>query len=86
MRLVWDNNAWEDYLRWQQHEGDVVRRINLLLADIACHPHVGLGAPVPLTFDLTGYWSRRLVDEHRLVYRTTDHEMRIAACRYCVGR
>lgn len=86
MLLVWDTNGWEDYLWWQTHDRKVLKRINLLIQDIQRNGHNGIGKPEPLKHDFAGYWSRRITDEHRLVYKVTDAEVRIAACRYHYGR
>lgn len=90
MRYVWDEDAWEDYLYWQVQDRRVLRRINDLLRDIARgandgRPHEGIGKPESLRY-LSGYWSRRITDEHRLVYKVVDQEVRVAACRYHYGR
>ena len=73
MRLVWDENAWEDYLWWQAQDS--------ILRD----PFEGIGKPEPLKHDFAGYWSRRIDEEHRLVYKLAGDEVRIAACRYHYG-
>lgn len=86
MRLVWDESAWDDYLWWQHQDRRTLKRINTLLADIARNGNKGIGKPEPLRYELTGYWSRRITDEHRLVYRVVGDEIRIAACRYHYGR
>jgi toxin YoeB len=86
VRLVWDPNAWEDYLWWQAQDRRVLKRINLLIHDGVRHGNEGLGKPEPLKHDSGGYWSRRITDEHRLVYKVLDDEIRIAACRYHYGR
>lgn len=86
MLLVWDENAWEDYLWWQARDRRVLKRINLLIQDVVRNGNEGLGKPGPLKHDPADYWSRRLTDEHRLVYKLTDTEVRIAACRYHYGR
>lgn len=83
--LVWDENAWDDYLWWQAQDRQVLKRINLLLSDIQRHGNEGIGKPEPLRHDFAGYWSRRITDEHRLVYKVTGDEVRIAACRYHYG-
>ena len=83
--LVWDENAWEDYLWWQAQGRKVLKRINTLLTDITRNGNEGIGKPEPLRHDLAGYWSRRISDEHRLVYKVVDSEVRIAACRYHYG-
>lgn len=85
MLLVWDENAWEDYLWWQAQDRKVLKRINVLLADIGRNGNEGIGKPEALKHSLTGYWSRRITDEHRLVYKVMDGEIRIAACRYHYG-
>jgi len=82
MRLVFDESAWEDYLWLQQQDRKVLRRINLLIQDVARHGNEGLGKPEPLKHGFHGYWSRRITDEHRLIYKLVDDEVRIAACRY----
>jgi toxin YoeB len=84
--LVWDINAWEDYLWWQGQDRKVLERINALVADIVRHGSEGIGKPEPLKHDFADYWSRRITDEHSLVYKVTDAEVRIAACRYRYGR
>ncbi len=83
--LVWDENAWGDYLWWQAQDRKVLKRINLLLSDIQRNGNDGIGKPEPLRHDFAGYWSRRITDEHRLVHKVTDGEVRIAACRYHYG-
>ena len=85
MRLIWDDNAWEDYVYWQTQDRKVLRRINLLIADILRNGNTGIGKPEPLRYDFAGYWSRRITDEHRLVYKIADGDGRIAACRYHYG-
>lgn len=84
--LVWDANAWEDYLWWQAQDRKVLKRINLLIRDIQRNGNEGLGKPEPLEHDPAGYWFRRIADEHRLVYKVVGDEVRIAACRYHYGR
>ncbi len=86
MRLVWDTNAWEDYLWWQAQDRIILKRINLLIRDVVRNCNEGLGKPEPLKHDFADYWSRRITDEHRLVYKVTDSGVRIAACRYHYGR
>ena len=83
--LVWDDNAWQDYLWWQQQDRKILKRINLLLQDITRNGNEGIGKPEPLNYDFAGYWSRRITDEHRLVYKVTETEVRIATCRYHYG-
>jgi toxin YoeB len=86
MRLLWDINAWEDYLWWQTQDRKVLKRINLLIQDILRNGNEGIGKPEPLRYDFADYWSRRITDEHRLVYKVTASEVRIASCRYHYDR
>jgi len=86
VRIVFSTNAWDDYLWWQQQDRAVLRRINALIRDIQRNGNTGIGKPEALRHSLAGYWSRRITDEHRLVYQVTDEEIRIAACRYHYGR
>ncbi|BBY97054.1 Txe/YoeB family addiction module toxin [Mycolicibacterium fallax] len=86
MPLIWDENAWDDYLWWQAQDRRVLKRMNALIADIIRNGNAGIGKPERLTSDVAGYWSRRITDEHRLVYKAGDHDVRIAACRYHYGR
>ena len=86
MRLVWDRNAWQDYLWWQGENRQVLKRINLLIEEIVRNGNEGIGKPDPLKHDFAGYWLRRITDEHRLVYKVAEADVRIAACRYHYGR
>ncbi len=86
MRLVWDPHAWEDYVWWRTQDRKVLKRINALIRDVLRHGNEGIGKPEPLKYDFAGYWSRRITDEHRLVYKVVEDEVRIAACRYHYGR
>jgi toxin YoeB len=82
MRLVFSEHAWEDYLHWQQVDKRMLRRINELIEDITRHPCEGLGKPEPLRHHLSGYWSRRIDAEHRLVYKVDRDSVYIAQARY----
>ncbi|MCP5176071.1 MAG: Txe/YoeB family addiction module toxin [Moraxellaceae bacterium] len=82
MMLAWAATAWEDYLYWQQQDKQMLKRINLLIKDIQRQPFVGIGDPEPLRHNWSGYWSRRIDKEHRLVYKATDDLLIIAQCRY----
>ena len=82
MRLVWTPSAWDDYLWWQEHDRKILKRINLLIKDVMREPFAGIGKPEPLKANLSGYWSRRITDEHRLVYSAIEQEVVIIACRY----
>jgi toxin YoeB len=82
MRLVFTESAWQDYLWCQENDMKLVKRINLLLKDALRSPFAGLGKPEPLKADLSGYWSRRINDEHRLVYGISEGNLVIIACRF----
>jgi toxin YoeB len=84
--MVWDRNAWEDYLWWQTQDRKILKRINSLIEDIIRNGNEGRGKPEPLRYDFAGYRSRRITDQHRLTYKVTDDSVRIAACRYHYGR
>ena len=86
MRLIWDQNAWEDYLWWQAQDRRLLKRINQLIQDVIRSGDEGIGKPEPLKHDFAGYCSRRIADEHRLGYKIAEDEVRIAACRYHYGR
>ncbi len=81
-RLAWTQDAWEDYLYWQATDKAVLKRITELLRDVMRQPFSGIGKPEPLKGDLSGWWSRRITAEHRLVYRMGGDEVVIAMCRY----
>lgn len=81
MIKCWDDYAWEDYLYWQQQDKKTLKRINLLLQDIDRNGYTGLGKPEPLKGNLQGYWSRRIDDTNRLVYRISGNRIEILACR-----
>ena len=82
MILSWAEKAWEDYLYWQQTDKTVLKRINTLIKDIKREPFDGLGDPESLKHNWSGYWSRRINREHRLVYRVKDDSLIIVQCRY----
>ena len=82
MRLIFSAEAWEDYLNWQHHDRKILKRINLLIKEICRDPFQGIGKPEPLRHALAGYWSRRIDDEHRIVYRIDQESMLIAQLRY----
>ena len=81
MRLIFAQNAWEDYVYWQQQDKKMLKRIHQLIQDIQRQPYEGLGKPEPLKHALAGYWSRRIDQEHRLVYKVIDDDILIAQCR-----
>ncbi|KAB1663237.1 Txe/YoeB family addiction module toxin [Pseudoclavibacter sp. CFCC 13611] len=82
MRIVWDADAWDDYLFWQNEDRRVIKRVNALIKDIQRNGNVGIGKPEALRHGFHGYWSRRITSEHRLVYRLAGDEIRIAQCRF----
>ena len=82
MNLVFSPQAWEDYLHWQQTDQRILKRINTLIKESLCTPHEGIGKPEPLRHTLAGFWSRRITDEHRMVYRITDQNLEIAQLRF----
>lgn len=75
-------DAWEAYLYWQEQDRKTLKRINGLITAAAREPFTGIGKPEPLRGNLSGYWSRRIDDSNRLVYRATDDELVIIACRF----
>nr|WP_299242022.1 Txe/YoeB family addiction module toxin [uncultured Halomonas sp.] len=82
MKLTFSEHAWEDYLYWQKTDKKVIRRINQLIKEIQRTPFEGVGKPEPLKHGLAGYWSRRITDAHRIVYKVTDDALLIAQLRY----
>lgn len=82
MRLIFSEHGWEDYLYWQQTDRKMLLRINALIKEIQRQPFEGIGKPEPLRHGLAGYWSRRINDEHRLVYKVTEDALFIAQLRY----
>ncbi|MCX6983419.1 MAG: Txe/YoeB family addiction module toxin [Lentisphaerae bacterium] len=82
MRLVFTESAWQDYLWFQEKDRQLLKRINMLIRDTLRTPFEGQGKPEPLKADLAGYWSRRINDEHRLVYGMTHTDLVIISCRY----
>jgi toxin YoeB len=82
MKLVFAENAWEDYLYWQKTDKKLLKRINALIKDIQREPFEGIGKPEPLKHALSGYWSRRINDEHRIVYKIDNNSVLIAQLRY----
>jgi toxin YoeB len=86
VKLLWDVDAWEDYVHWQKTDRAILAKINDLIRDARRSPFAGLGKPEPLKDNLKGYWSRRITGEHRLIYRVTgtgdSQQLEIAQCRY----
>ena len=81
MKKTWDEEAWEDYLYWQAQDKKTLRRINQLLKDIERNPYEGIGKPEALKYDFQGYWSRRINETNRLVYRIENGQLEIYQCR-----
>ncbi|HEV2853680.1 MAG TPA: Txe/YoeB family addiction module toxin [Thermoanaerobaculia bacterium] len=82
MKLIFSERAWEDYLYWQETDRRLVNRIHQLIRDIQREPFSGIGKPEPLRHAFQGYWSRRINDEHRIVYKIEDDSVLIAQLRY----
>lgn len=80
--LAWTDIAWEDYLYWQDNDRAQLERINTLLEECKRHPFKGIGKPEPLLGNLTGFWSRRITQEHRLVYMVKGGTVYVIQCRY----
>lgn len=82
MIVCFDPAAWGQYLHWQAEDKAIVKKINTLIKECLRHPFEGTGKPEPLRGDLSGYWSRRINREHRLIYKVTDEALIIIQCRY----
>jgi toxin YoeB len=81
MTIKFSSNGWEDYLYWQSTDKTILKRINRLIAEIMREPFEGIGKPEPLKHQLSGFWSRRIDDRHRLVYAIENDTLLIAQCR-----
>ena len=82
MRISFSKNAWEEYISWQKEDVNILRKINSLIKEIQRTPFEGIGKPEPLNFDFSGFWSRRIDNTHRLIYRLIDQELQIYSCRF----
>ena len=82
MILSWAEKAWDDYLYWQATDKKTLKRINRLIRDIERNPFEGIGDPEPLRHNWSGYWSRRIDREHRIVYKILDENLIVVQCRY----
>lgn len=82
MNLSWSLDGWNDYLYWQKEDKKILKRINLLIKDTLRNPTEGIGKPEKLRHNIKGYYSRRITDEHRLVYRLTQSGITVISCRY----
>lgn len=82
MKLIFSEYAWQDYLYWQRTDRKILRRINDLIKETQRAPFAGIGKPEPLKHGLSGYWSRRITDEHRMVYKVEEDALLLAQLRY----
>ena len=82
MKLTFSSKAWANYLYWQKTDQSIITRINRLIKNIQREPYTGIGKPEPLKHGLSGYWSRRINDEHRIVYKVEGDQIFIAQLRY----
>jgi len=85
MRLIFSDRAWGEYLEWQA-DAKMLKRVNDIIKDVQRSPFAGIGKPEPLKRNLSGYWSRRLTDEHRLVYKVSEDCVFLAQMKYHYGR
>ncbi len=82
MKYIFVDESWEDYVYWQNTDKKIVKRINELLKDVSRTPFTGIGKPEPLKFKYKGFWSRRINEEHRLIYQVRNNEILIAKCKF----
>ena len=82
MTLIFSDKAWDEYMYWQQTDKQILKKINQLIRDIKREPFDGIGKPEPLKYELSGFWSRRISDEHRLVYEVSESYIAIVSCRF----
>ncbi len=82
MKIIFSEHAWNDYLYWQRTDRKILERINKLIKEIQRSPYEGTGKPEPLRHGLSGYWSRRITDEHRIVYKVEKDALHLAQLRY----
>ncbi len=82
MRITFSKNSWDDYISWQKDDKKLLKKINQLIKDIQRTPFERIGNPEPLKFDLSGFWSRRIGREHRLIYKVFNNEILIYSCKY----
>ena len=80
MKIIWNDKAWEEYVEWQTIDRKVVKKINELIKDIQKNGNEGIGKPELLQHELSGYWSRRITEKHRLIYFITENQLVIIAC------
>jgi len=82
MKLIFGEQSWSDYLYWQSTDKRTLKKVNALLQDIKRNPFDGLGKPEPLKHEMAGTWSRRITQEHRLVYEIFEESILVVSCRY----
>ena len=82
MKIIWSEKSWNDYLYWQSTDKKMLKKVNQLIKDIQRNPFEGIGKPEPLKYQFNGFWSRRISDEHRLVYEISENSIAIASCRF----
>jgi toxin YoeB len=82
VKIIFSEHAWDDYLYWQRTDRKILERINKLIKEIQRSPFEGTGKPEPLRHGLSGYWSRRITDEHRIVYKVDKDSLHLAQLRY----
>lgn len=82
MKIIFHPNGWDDYIYWQQNDKKILKKINKLIKEVMRNPFEGTGKPEPLKFDLSGFWSRRINQEHRIVYKVEKNDLHILTCRY----
>jgi toxin YoeB len=86
VKVTFSDDSWEDYLYWQVQDRRILKRVNQLIEDISRNENDGIGKPEPLRHEWAGWWSRRITQEHRLIYRVRDAGVEIAACRFHYGK
>jgi len=82
MNVTFTDDSWNDYVYWQQTDRQILKRINKLLKDIQRNPFEGIGKPESLKYELSGCWSRRISEEHRLIYEMNEYSVVVISCRY----
>lgn len=80
MRKLWDDDAWAEYVYWETHDTKLLKKLNELIKEVERTPFEGRGKPEPLRGNLRGFWSRRITDEHRLIYRVENNILIISSC------